>query len=43
VERCRGITIYLLPPLMEISRYYADLDYAQQHHWPAMLRAYHAV
>jgi len=43
VERCRGITIYLLPPLMEISRYYADLDYAQQHHWPAMLQAYHAV
>lgn len=40
VERCAGVTIYLPP--WNISRYYADLDYAQKHRWLAMLQAYHA-
>jgi len=43
VDRCGGISIYLLPPLTDISRYYADLEYAKDHRWWAMLQAYHAV
>jgi len=43
VKRCGGVTVYLLPPLMEISRYYADLSYAQNHRWLDMLQAYHAA
>jgi hypothetical protein len=44
VECCGGVTIYLMPPLTDISRYYDDLAYAQDHkQWPAMMRAYHAV
>jgi hypothetical protein len=41
VARCTGATIYLLPPLMDISRYYADLNYAKNHRWLEMLEAYH--
>jgi len=43
VARCRGVTIYLLPPLMPLSRYHGDLDYAQEHRRPEMLQAYHAA
>ena len=42
VERCAGVTIYL-PALMDISRYYGELDYAQKHRWLAMLKAYHTA
>jgi hypothetical protein len=38
VERCAGVTIYM-PDRRGISRYYADLAYAQEHRWLAMLRA----
>jgi hypothetical protein len=41
VERCRGLTIYLKPPPSDISPYYADLDYAADHQWNALLEAYH--
>jgi hypothetical protein len=43
VERCGGVTIYLMPPLMDVSRYYGELDYARDHRWLAMLEAYHAA
>jgi Clostripain family len=43
VDRCAGATIYLLPPLMEVSAYYSDLKYAKEHRWLAMLKAYHAA
>jgi hypothetical protein len=43
VERCGGVTVYLLPPLDDLSRYYDELDYAQDHRWLAMLQAYHAA
>jgi hypothetical protein len=43
VARCRGATIYLLPPLNDLSRYYADLNYAKNHRWLEMLQAYHRV
>ncbi|MGC9469838.1 MAG: clostripain-related cysteine peptidase [Anaerolineae bacterium] len=41
VERCGGVTVYLLPPLDPISRYYGDLRYAQEHQWEKTLRAYY--
>ncbi|MHB1024380.1 MAG: clostripain-related cysteine peptidase [Desulfobacteria bacterium] len=41
VERCGGISIYLLSPLNDISQYYADLAYAKEHRWLDMLKAYH--
>ena len=43
VERCGGVTIYLIPPLLDVSRYYGELDYARDHRWLAMLEAYHAA
>lgn len=43
VDRCAGATIYLLPPLMEVSAYYSDLKYAKAHWWLDMLKAYHAA
>ena len=43
VDRCGGVTIYLIPPLMEVSRYYGELDYARDHRWLEMVEAYHAA
>jgi len=42
VQRCRGVTVYLLPPISEISRYYRELDFAMNHSWINMLENYHA-
>lgn len=39
VARCAGATIYL--PAWNISRFYPDLNYAQDHRWLKMLEAYH--
>jgi hypothetical protein len=41
VERCMGVTIYLVPPITSISRYYGELDFSQNHRWMSMLEAYH--
>ncbi|MBT8074786.1 MAG: hypothetical protein HKP21_13890 [Xanthomonadales bacterium] len=41
VERCMGVTIYLVPPITSISRYYGELDFSQNHPWMSMLEAYH--
>jgi len=43
VQQCRGVTIYLVPPITEISRYYRELDFSQNHAWTEMLESYHAV
>lgn len=43
VEHCAGSTIYLVPPITDISRYYDDLDYARKHRWLPFLKAYHAA
>ena len=45
LAHCRGVTIYLKDREygVEISRYYADLDYAAHHNWDKMLEAYHAA
>ena len=41
VERCMGVTIYLVPPITSISRYYGELDFSHNHPWMSMLEAYH--
>ena len=43
VKRCGGSTVYLVPPIVNISRYYNDLDYARDYNWLSFLKAYHAV
>jgi len=43
VSGCHGITIYLVPPMTELSRYYGELDFAAEHRWLHMLEEYHAV
>jgi hypothetical protein len=43
VSNCRGITIYLVPPMTELSRFYGELDFATDHRWLNMLEEYHAV
>jgi hypothetical protein len=41
VKDCGGATIYL--PLFEVSRFYADLAYAEDHRWAGMLSEIRAV
>lgn len=43
LDHCAGLSIYLPEKRirMRISPYYADLDFAKQHRWLAMLQAYH--
>jgi hypothetical protein len=43
VQQCRGVTIYLVPPITEISRYYRELDFSRNHAWTEMLESYHDV
>ncbi len=43
VERCGGVSIYLLPPLNDISKYYQALKFAKAHRWLTMLQAYHGA
>jgi hypothetical protein len=43
IERSGGVSIYLLPPLNDISEYYKDLKFAKAHRWLAMLQAYHGA
>ena len=43
VEHCGGVTIYLIPPLMNISRFYGDLAYAKDQSWLNMLHEYNDV
>jgi hypothetical protein len=41
VQNCRGITIYMVPPINAISPYYHELDFARDMPWIGMLEAYH--
>jgi hypothetical protein len=43
VQHCRGVSIYLVPPITNISRYYNELDLTKFHSWTGMLEAYHRV
>jgi hypothetical protein len=36
------VTVYLPSVLVGISRYYGGLNFAKDHRWLAMLKAYHA-
>lgn len=44
LDKCAGLSIYLPERRrqMRISPYYSDVEFAKQHHWLAMLQAYHA-
>lgn len=41
LARCGGLSIYLQPYTVDLSPYYAELDFARDRRWHAMLRAYH--
>ncbi len=40
VDDCMGVSIYL-PLVTDVSQFYAELDFAKQHRWAEMLKAYH--
>ena len=40
VTACTGVTIYLPSPMVGISQYYGDLNFASQRQWLPMLKAY---
>jgi hypothetical protein len=40
-EPCGGVSIYLPPFCAAISKHYSRLDFAREHPWHRMLRAYH--
>jgi hypothetical protein len=44
LDECAGLSIYLPERRrrMRISPYYSTLEFAKQHHWLSMLKAYHA-
>lgn len=41
VARCDGLTVYLVPQLIDISPWYRDLTLSTKHRWDEMLVAYH--
>lgn len=41
VQNCAGVSIYLIPPPTDISQFYGDLAYSQEHLWAKFLTAYH--
>lgn len=41
VEHCCGTTVYFVPPISDISRFYPELSFAQDFSWLPMLKAYH--
>ncbi|MFN2169482.1 MAG: clostripain-related cysteine peptidase, partial [Anaerolineae bacterium] len=43
VERCGGVTVYLKGPPAELSRYYAEIDFAINHRWGTLLQKYHGL
>jgi len=43
VERCGGTTVYLKGPPAELSRYYAEIDFAMNHRWGTLLKKYHGL
>jgi len=42
VKHCHGVTIYMPPPITEVSQFYRELDFTENHTWAEMLAAYHA-
>lgn len=43
VERCGGSSIYLIPPPLDLSQYYDELEFARHHSWLSLLKQYHAL
>lgn len=43
VEHCAGVNLYLVPPLVKISRYYRELAFARDSRWLELLEGYHAA
>jgi hypothetical protein len=43
VERCGGTTVYLKGPPAELSRFYAEIDFAMNHRWGTLLQKYHGL
>jgi hypothetical protein len=43
VDGCGGISLYLPSPSDTISRFYADLRFAQRHSWDDLLVRYHSA
>lgn len=41
VEQCDGLTVYLVPQLIEISPWYGELALSKDRRWDEMLVAYH--
>jgi hypothetical protein len=41
VEHCGGVTVCLTPPPIDLSRFYAELDFAADYRWDELLAAYH--
>ena len=41
-EHCGGVSIYLQPPQAPLSKHYSKLNFAKEHRWLPMLKAYHA-
>jgi len=40
-ENCGGVSIYLQPLRAPLSKHYSKLDFAREHQWLPMLKAYH--
>ena len=41
VATCDGLTVYLVPQLIEISPWYGELAMSKDHRWDEMMAAYH--
>ena len=41
VSRCAGVSVYCVPPMMTVSRFYPELAFSHDHRWLTLLRAYH--
>ena len=41
VEGCAGVSVYMPGPMDEVSTYYKDLAFAEEHRWGQFLQEYH--
>lgn len=42
VKSCGGVSVYLLPNVLDLSPFYSEVRFAARHRWLNMLEAYHA-
>jgi hypothetical protein len=43
LKRCGGVSVYLQPLPIPISIHYSKLDFAREHRWLPMLKAFHKI